>query len=149
MRGMMPAGMAPFDPLPRVVLMPGLGAFCAGPDLVAATIARDITAQTLAVKAKVAAFGAYEGLGEADLFKMEYRPLQHAKLEGRGVGALSGEVALVTGAAGAIGSGVCRELLERGLPGRGDRPAGRRRSTAWSPSWRRRSARGSSACRWT
>ena len=123
--GMMPAGMAPFDPLPRVVLMPGLGAFCAGPDLVSATIARDITAQTLAVKAKVAAFGAYEGLGEADLFKMEYRPLQHAKLEGRGLGALSGEVALVTGAAGAIGSGVCRELLEQGclvaatdLPGR-------------------------------
>jgi rhamnose utilization protein RhaD (predicted bifunctional aldolase and dehydrogenase)/NAD(P)-dependent dehydrogenase (short-subunit alcohol dehydrogenase family) len=123
--GLMPAGMVPFDPLPRVVLMPGLGAFCAGPDLVSATLARDITAQTLAVKAKVAAFGAYEGLGEADLFKMEYRPLQHAKLEGRGLGVLSGEVALVTGAAGAIGSGVCRELLERGclvaatdLPGR-------------------------------
>jgi rhamnose utilization protein RhaD (predicted bifunctional aldolase and dehydrogenase)/NAD(P)-dependent dehydrogenase (short-subunit alcohol dehydrogenase family) len=112
--GMMPAGMAPFDALPRVVLMPGLGAFCAGPDLVSATIARDITAQTLAVKAKVAAFGAYEGLGEADLFEMEYRPLQHAKLAARGIGALSGEVALVTGAAGAIGSGVCRELLERG-----------------------------------
>jgi rhamnose utilization protein RhaD (predicted bifunctional aldolase and dehydrogenase)/NAD(P)-dependent dehydrogenase (short-subunit alcohol dehydrogenase family) len=111
---LMPVGMSSFDPLPRVVLMPGLGALCAGPDLVASTIARDITAQTLSVKARVAAFGAYEGLGEADLFKMEYRPLQHAKLEGRGVGALSGEVALVTGAAGAIGSGVCRELLEHG-----------------------------------
>jgi rhamnose utilization protein RhaD (predicted bifunctional aldolase and dehydrogenase)/NAD(P)-dependent dehydrogenase (short-subunit alcohol dehydrogenase family) len=112
--GLMPAGMTSFDPLPRVVLMPGLGAFCAGQDLISATIARDITAQTLGVKAKVAAFGAYEGLGEADLFKMEYRPLQHAKLEGRGLGPLSGEVALVTGAAGAIGSGVCRELLEQG-----------------------------------
>lgn len=112
--GLMPTGMAPFDPLPRVVVMPGLGVFCAGSDLVSANIARDITAQTLGVKAKVAAFGAYEGLGEADLFKMEYRPLQHAKLEGRGIGALSGEVALVTGAAGAIGSGVCRELLEQG-----------------------------------
>jgi rhamnose utilization protein RhaD (predicted bifunctional aldolase and dehydrogenase)/NAD(P)-dependent dehydrogenase (short-subunit alcohol dehydrogenase family) len=111
---LMPAGMSSFDALPRVVLMPGLGAFCAGPDLASSTIARDITAQTLAVKAKVAAFGAYQGLGEADLFKMEYRPLQHAKLEGRGIGALSGEVALVTGAAGAIGSGVCRELLEQG-----------------------------------
>jgi rhamnose utilization protein RhaD (predicted bifunctional aldolase and dehydrogenase)/NAD(P)-dependent dehydrogenase (short-subunit alcohol dehydrogenase family) len=111
---LMPAGMAPFDPLPRVVLMPGLGALCAGHDLVASTIARDITAQTLAVKARVAAVGPYEGLGEADLFTMEYRPFQHAKLEGRAAGALVGEVAIVTGAAGAIGSGVCRELLEHG-----------------------------------
>lgn len=111
---LMPVGMSPSDSLPRVVLMPGLGAMCAGHDLAASTMARDITAHTLAVKARVAAFGAYEGLAEADLFKMEYRTLQHAKLEGRGVGALAGEVALVTGAAGAIGSGVCRELLEHG-----------------------------------
>lgn len=110
----MPAGVSAFDPLPRVVIMPGLGAFCAGPDLVSSTIARDITAETLAAKAKVAAFGPYEGLAEADLFTMEYRPLQHAKLEGRGVDPLSGQVALVTGAAGAIGSGICRELLEQG-----------------------------------
>ena len=111
---LMPAGMTPFDPLPRVVLMPGLGALCAGHDLVASTIARDITEQTLAVKARVAAFGPYQGLGETDLFKMEYRAFQHAKLAGRGAGALAGEVAVVTGAAGAIGSGVCRELLEHG-----------------------------------
>jgi rhamnose utilization protein RhaD (predicted bifunctional aldolase and dehydrogenase)/NAD(P)-dependent dehydrogenase (short-subunit alcohol dehydrogenase family) len=111
---LMPPGMSAFDPLPRVVLMPGLGALCAGHDLVASTMARDITAQTLAVKARVAGFGAYEGLAETDLFKMEYRALQHAKLEGGAAGALSGEVALVTGAAGAIGSGVCRELLEQG-----------------------------------
>ncbi len=112
--GLMPPGLSAFDPLPRVVLMPGLGALCAGRDLASSTIARDITAATLAVKAKVAAFGPYEGLPEADLFKMEYRPLQHAKLEGLGVGPLAGEVALVTGAAGAIGSGVCRELIEQG-----------------------------------
>ena len=111
---LLPEGMAPFDPLPRVVLMPGLGALCAGHDLVASTIARDITAQTLAVKARAAALGPYLGLCEADLFKMEYRAFQHAKLEGRGAGSLAGEVALVTGAAGAIGSGVCRELLEHG-----------------------------------
>jgi rhamnose utilization protein RhaD (predicted bifunctional aldolase and dehydrogenase)/NAD(P)-dependent dehydrogenase (short-subunit alcohol dehydrogenase family) len=110
----MPPGVTAFDPLPRVVLMPGLGALCAGTDLRASTIARDITARTLAVKAQVAAFGPYEGLDEDDLFEMEYRPLQHAKLAAGGEGALSGRTALVTGAAGAIGSGVCRGLLEQG-----------------------------------
>jgi rhamnose utilization protein RhaD (predicted bifunctional aldolase and dehydrogenase)/NAD(P)-dependent dehydrogenase (short-subunit alcohol dehydrogenase family) len=149
----MPEGVTPFDPRPRVVLIPGVGAFCAGPDLREAVITRDITAHTLAVKALVAetlsaAVAApssaaqsgpagpdscppYQGLPEVDLFKMEYRSLQHAKLAlGRAVGSssvlsstspgrsgslpLRGHVALVTGAAGAIGTGICAGLLQSG-----------------------------------
>jgi rhamnose utilization protein RhaD (predicted bifunctional aldolase and dehydrogenase)/NAD(P)-dependent dehydrogenase (short-subunit alcohol dehydrogenase family) len=106
-------GVGRLDALPRVVLLPGLGALCAAPDLRAATIARDITAHTLAVKTQVAAIGTYEGLPEAELFDMEYHSFQHAKLGARGP-ALEGAVGVVTGAAGAIGSGLCRALLEQG-----------------------------------
>ncbi|TMA43340.1 MAG: SDR family NAD(P)-dependent oxidoreductase, partial [Deltaproteobacteria bacterium] len=109
----LPAGLARFDALPRVVLMPGLGALCAGGDVRAATIARDITVHTLAVKAQVSATGVYEGLPEAELFDMEYHGFQHAKLGAREA-PLAGEVAIVTGAAGAIGSGICQTLLEHG-----------------------------------
>lgn len=132
----MPPGVQPFDPRPRVVLIPGLGAFCAGLDLRESTIVRDITEHTLAVKGLLCAGGSYEGLREEELFRMEYRTLQHAKLgpdapaaaptgatravagasagQPAAVAALRGHVALVTGAAGAIGTGVCQGLLEAG-----------------------------------
>lgn len=100
-----------YDPLPRVILMPGLGALCAGTDVQAATIARDIMEHTVAVKTEVAAMGTYQGLGEAERFKMEFREFQQAKVRTAREPALIGRVALVTGAAGAIGAGICQALL--------------------------------------
>lgn len=110
----MEEGLARFDSCPRVILMPGLGAACVGEDLAGANIARDITAQTLDIKAKIGTMGPYQGLSEEDLFTMEYRGVQHAKLGKESALPLQRQVALVTGAAGAIGSGICRALLEQG-----------------------------------
>ena len=103
-----------YDPWPRVILMPGLGALCAGMDMNAAGIVRDITAATLSTKARIARFGSYESLNEADLFHMEYDTFQRAKIEALPRLPLTGRVALVTGAAGAIGMGVCEGLLAKG-----------------------------------
>lgn len=109
---LLPAGVETFDPRPRVILIPGAGALCAGPDLRQAIITRDITEHTIAVKA---AAGDYLGLPEDELFRMEYRTLQHAKLAaGSPGGPLQGEIALITGSAGAIGAGICEGLLESG-----------------------------------
>ena len=109
----MDSALTHFDPAPCVVLIPGMGAACSGQDIFAANICRDITAQTIQVKTKIRAMGAYQGLSEGDLFAMEYRGLQHAKLApSRQI--FRGYVALVTGAAGAIGSGISRVLLEHG-----------------------------------
>jgi rhamnose utilization protein RhaD (predicted bifunctional aldolase and dehydrogenase)/NAD(P)-dependent dehydrogenase (short-subunit alcohol dehydrogenase family) len=110
---LMPAGMKPFDSLPRVVLLPGLGALCAGKDARAARIAHDITAQTVAAKARIAAMGTYRGLAEDHLFEVEYFTLQHAKLR-TDEPPLGREVAIVTGAAGAIGSAIADGLLQNG-----------------------------------
>lgn len=109
----MESGLTRFDSAPRVILMPGTGAACVGKDIYAANICRDITAQTLDVKARIGAMGRYQGLRENELFAMEYRGMQHAKLDENEL-PLSCHVAVVTGAAGAIGSGISRVLLEQG-----------------------------------
>ncbi len=110
----MPPGVERMDSLPRVILVPGLGALCAGKDVAAAEIIRDITAHTLVTKAQIAAMGSYCGMNESDLFEMEYRTLQHTKLQGDKHLPLARKVALITGAAGAIGSGIAQEFLGQG-----------------------------------
>ena len=107
-------GVALFDPSPRVVLIPGLGAVCAGGDVAEAGIARDITAHTIGVKSTIGAMSRYEGLSERQLFDMEYRALQHNKLDSGEEPSLGRSIAIVTGAAGAIGAGIARVLLENG-----------------------------------
>jgi rhamnose utilization protein RhaD (predicted bifunctional aldolase and dehydrogenase)/NAD(P)-dependent dehydrogenase (short-subunit alcohol dehydrogenase family) len=110
----MPPGLTRFDSRPRVIFMPGLGGICAGEDASAAAVVRDITAQTIAVKSKITGAAAYEGLDEGHIFDMEYYSLQHAKLKNAHNRPLGRSIALVTGAGGAIGAGICGELLDNG-----------------------------------
>jgi NAD(P)-dependent dehydrogenase (short-subunit alcohol dehydrogenase family) len=115
-RDRLPGGADPaaHPALPRVVLVPGLGIVAAGATAAEADLARDVARHTLAVKARMVAAGAgYEGLPEGDLVAQEHRPLQAMKV-GREEAPLARTVALVTGAAGAIGSGIARALLEAG-----------------------------------
>ncbi len=110
----MPRGVNRLDSFPRWMLIPGLGAICSGRTVSSACVVRDIAAHTLAVKAQIAAMGSYAGMAERDLFDMEYRSLQHAKLRADQGMPLESCVAIVTGAAGAIGSEICKALLEQG-----------------------------------
>ena len=58
--------------------------------------------------------GTYQSLPERELWAMETRSFQQAKLGGSDEPALAGHVGLVTGAAGAIGSAICEALLTQG-----------------------------------
>ena len=102
------------DPFPRVVLVRGAGLFCWGKTKKDACIAADITERTLRGKALADALSSYRALSASELFEMEYWSLEQAKLGRGGEAALAGQVALITGAAGAIGRAVARELLARG-----------------------------------
>src|SRR5438034_1071505 len=87
----------------------------AGPDAARIADATPLTAEhTLGAKALANAIGRYAALGDADLFDMEYWSLEQAKLGGAKEAALAGQVALVTGAAGAIGFAICQKLIDAG-----------------------------------
>jgi hypothetical protein len=102
------------DSLPRVILVPGVGIFCAGRSKADARIAADIAEHTVRAKALASALGRYTALSDGDLFDMEYWSLEQAKLGKAKAPPLAGQVALVTGAAGAIGFGICRQLVAAG-----------------------------------
>jgi NAD(P)-dependent dehydrogenase (short-subunit alcohol dehydrogenase family) len=104
------------DLLPRVVLLPGLGAVCAGETARDAGMAADITAQCLSVKRTIyETGGTYASLSPEHCCAMEFRSYQRAKLAATSSARpLEGCVVLVTGAAGAIGAGLCAALLENG-----------------------------------
>ncbi|HEX7511387.1 MAG TPA: bifunctional aldolase/short-chain dehydrogenase [Chitinivibrionales bacterium] len=103
------------DLLPRVLLLPGIGALCAAGSNAEACVVRDITEQALSVKQLIhETSGVYLPLDEAHLADMEFRSFQRAKLGGAGADALQGAIVVVTGAAGAIGAGICQGLLAAG-----------------------------------
>jgi NAD(P)-dependent dehydrogenase (short-subunit alcohol dehydrogenase family) len=113
-RGRASTPITKLDSSPRVVLVPGVGLFAAGPTARDARIAADIAEHTLRAKALAAGIGTYTGLADADLFDMEYWSLEQAKLGKAKESPLAGQVALVTGAAGAIGFAVCEKLVGAG-----------------------------------
>ncbi len=94
------------DTAPRVVLLPGAGAFCFGRTAKDAAIAGELTEHTLRTKAAAEALGHYEALSDADLFDMEYWGLEQAKLGKAQPRPLEGQVVLITGGAGASGVGI-------------------------------------------
>jgi rhamnulose-1-phosphate aldolase/alcohol dehydrogenase len=103
------------DPLPRVVLVPGLGMFTGGKDRKTAAIVSDIYHHTIDVMGNALAFGAYASLSPRDAFDVEYWPLELYKLTlAAPERELARRIALVTGGAGGLGKAIARRLAAEG-----------------------------------
>jgi rhamnose utilization protein RhaD (predicted bifunctional aldolase and dehydrogenase)/NAD(P)-dependent dehydrogenase (short-subunit alcohol dehydrogenase family) len=107
-------GKVMVDPLPRVVLVPGLGLFGLGRSARDARIAADLAEAAVATITNAEAVGRFEPIGEADMFDCEYWPIEQAKLGKAPERPLAGQVAVVTGAGGAIGAATARAFAAAG-----------------------------------
>jgi rhamnose utilization protein RhaD (predicted bifunctional aldolase and dehydrogenase)/NAD(P)-dependent dehydrogenase (short-subunit alcohol dehydrogenase family) len=102
------------DPVPRVVLVPGLGLFGLGRSKKDANIAADLAEAAVITITDAEAIGRFDPLPESDLFDVEYWSLEQAKLGSAKELPLAGQIAIVTGAGGAIGSATARAFAAAG-----------------------------------
>jgi len=109
-----PSPKRELDPMPRVILVPGLGLFGLGRSARDARIAADLAESTIETATDAEAVGRFEPVGEADLFDIEYWSLEQAKLGQTAEKPLAGQIAVITGGAGTIGLATARAMSGAG-----------------------------------
>ncbi len=102
------------DPLPRVILVAGLGLVTMGKTVKETKIAADLYEHTLEIIQSAFDIGTYAPLNDTDLFDMEYWSLEQAKLGKAQPALLQGQVAYITGAASGIGRATANLFAQQG-----------------------------------
>ncbi len=104
----------PIDPMPRVILVPGLGLFGLGKSAKDARIAADVAEAAVEVITDAESIGRFESVSEADLFDIEYWSLEQAKLGKDAEKPLARHVVVITGGAGGIGAATSAAFAREG-----------------------------------
>jgi rhamnose utilization protein RhaD (predicted bifunctional aldolase and dehydrogenase)/NAD(P)-dependent dehydrogenase (short-subunit alcohol dehydrogenase family) len=102
------------DPMPRVVLVPGLGLYGLGRSLKDARVAADLAEAAIETITDAEATGRYQALDDANLFDMEYWSLEQAKLGAAAEKPLAGQIVAITGAGGTIGAATAKAFAAAG-----------------------------------
>ena len=102
------------DPVPRVVLVPGVGLFGVGASAKDAAIAADIYETNVKVITAAEAMDRFESITAFDVFEMEYWSLEQAKLGKAKEKVLARKIVAVTGGAGGIGAATAWAFAAQG-----------------------------------
>lgn len=92
------------DPVPRVILVPGLGLFGLGASAKDAKIAADLAETNVEVIGAAEAIGTFAAVSEAEAFDIEYWSLEQAKLATTAEQPLARQVVAITGGGSGIGA---------------------------------------------
>lgn len=103
------------DPMPRVVLVPGLGLFGLGRSAADAKLTADIAEHSAVAMLDAESIGCFESISEKDAFEIEYWDMEQAKVrKNHNGGEFAGKVVMVTGGAGAIGLASAKAFKQKG-----------------------------------
>jgi len=102
------------DPMPRLTLVKGLGLFGHGRTHKDARIAADCAEMWIEAVVGAEAIGEFRPLTHDQLFDLEYWSLEQAKLKQTKPKILTGQVVVITGGAGAIGSATAKLFAASG-----------------------------------
>lgn len=104
-----------FEPVPRVILIPGIGMLNTGSSRFMASISCALYHRAIAVMQGATTLGDFVSLNENESYNVEYWPLELYKLTLAPAEAeFSRQVAFVTGGAGGIGRVTCQSLVSQG-----------------------------------
>ena len=102
------------DPNPRLIFVPNLGIIGIGRSKKEAKIASDLAEVTVDVISNAESVGRFTSISDKEIFKVEYWPLEQAKLKTLKRASLTGNVTVVSGGCGVIGLAIAREFLNEG-----------------------------------
>ena len=102
------------SPLPKLIWAEGIGLIGVGANAKEARVITDLAQQNIQVMADGADAGGFHPVEEQDLFDLEYWSLEQAKLGNSKPPAMQGQVVIITGGAGTIGSAIAKEFHAAG-----------------------------------
>ncbi len=102
------------DPLPRVILVPGLGLFGLGRVKQEARVSADLAEAAIETITGAESIGRFELISEFEMFECEYWSLEQAKLGARVELPLAGQIAVITGAGSGIGAATAKAFASAG-----------------------------------
>ena len=102
------------DGNPRLIYIPKFGIVAIGRSKKEAIIAGDLAEATVEIISKAESLGKFTSIPDKEIFKVEYWPLEQAKLKNATRAILTGNVTVISGGCGAIGLSIAREFLKNG-----------------------------------
>jgi rhamnose utilization protein RhaD (predicted bifunctional aldolase and dehydrogenase)/NAD(P)-dependent dehydrogenase (short-subunit alcohol dehydrogenase family) len=102
------------DSVPRIILAADVGLIGIGARRSDAVVAADVAETNVAVISASEALGPFASISEAEVFDIEYWSLEQAKLGKSSLKRLSGQIAVVTGGGGTLGSAIAKAFANEG-----------------------------------